>query len=65
MISRTPEYALVAEGEKWTCRICPGCRERRMMPESERGCLRCQETGGRKRRAVLRLPNLRAARDRA
>ncbi len=34
-----------------------------MMPESETVCLRCQETGGRRRPKVFHLRNLRSVRE--
>lgn len=58
-------YAAVAAGERWGVRWCSGCQRRRMMPETERVCLSCQETGGRKHPRVLHLPNLRSVRERA
>lgn len=64
MTVRTSGYAAIARGERWTCRHCPGCKERRMMPETEERCLRCQESGGHRRQPrVLYLPGLRDARE--
>ncbi len=66
MIVRTSGYAAIARGERWSVQWCPGCRERRMMPETEERCLRCQESGGHRRQPrVLYLPGLRAAREQA
>ncbi len=46
----------------WTCRYCPGCQRRRMMPEMEATCLHCQEG---MRPQMFHAPNLRAVRERA
>lgn len=58
-------YAPARAGERWCCRVCRGCEKRRMMPEVERTCLRCQETGGAPPPRDVALAGLGAARERA
>lgn len=54
--------AAVAEGERWTCRFCPCCERRRVMPADEKTCLHCQMGATPK---TFYLPNLRAVREQA
>ncbi len=60
--ARRVPLSAVAEGERWTCRYCPSCERRRMMPDGERTCLHCQEGA---RPQVFHLLCLRAVREQA